>query len=137
MAWLSWMAMPRSPGRGVCEDRRASRRGAAWRSQKRGSHVHVLTVRNRTEAWSSRSYYAFVGGHGMCGAMSAAISKETAVRPVNWRIQSRTSLTILVATALLAACAASPGMYFDNKAVVSAIGPEVVPKVTPDRKSVV
>ncbi|CAJ94830.1 exopolysaccharide export protein [Cupriavidus necator H16] len=67
----------------------------------------------------------------MCGAMSAAISKETAVRPVNWRIQSRTSLTILVATALLAACAASPGMYFDNKAVVSAIGPEVVPKVTP------
>lgn len=53
------------------------------------------------------------------------------MRPVNLRTHSRNSLAILVATGLLAACAASPGMYFDNNATVSAIGSEAVPKVTP------
>ncbi|GJG94630.1 multidrug MFS transporter [Cupriavidus pauculus] len=64
------------------------------------------------------------------------------MRPVNWGMHFRSILAthrrdiasrlfMLAATGLLAACSASPGMYFDNKAVVSAIGPDVVPKVTP------
>ncbi|CAG9177244.1 hypothetical protein LMG23992_03451 [Cupriavidus laharis] len=40
-------------------------------------------------------------------------------------------LALLAAAALLSACAASPGMYFDNKTVVGAIGPDAVAKVTP------
>ncbi|CAG2146120.1 hypothetical protein LMG31506_03328 [Cupriavidus yeoncheonensis] len=39
-------------------------------------------------------------------------------------------MAVGAATFLLAACAA-PGMYFDKNAAVSAIGPDVVPKVTP------
>lgn len=37
----------------------------------------------------------------------------------------------LLASALLAACAASPGMMFDSKAPVKAVGPDAVPDVTP------
>lgn len=40
-------------------------------------------------------------------------------------------LSLFAATLLLAACTASPGMYFDQKATVSAIGPDAVPDVTP------
>ncbi len=40
-------------------------------------------------------------------------------------------LASLTAAALLTACAASPGMYFDSKAVVSGTGTDTVPNVTP------
>ncbi|QYY27668.1 polysaccharide biosynthesis/export family protein [Cupriavidus pinatubonensis] len=40
-------------------------------------------------------------------------------------------LAAIVVVMLLGACAASPGMYFDSKAKVSAIGPDAVPNVTP------
>ncbi|MFC4344336.1 polysaccharide biosynthesis/export family protein [Cupriavidus numazuensis] len=37
----------------------------------------------------------------------------------------------MACAALLSACAASPGMYFDSKAAVTAVGPDAAPKVTP------
>lgn len=40
-------------------------------------------------------------------------------------------LGMLCATALLCACAASPGMHFDANASVNAVGPDAVPDITP------
>lgn len=40
-------------------------------------------------------------------------------------------LVAIGASALLAGCASSPGMYFDKHAPVAAIGPDAVPEVTP------
>lgn len=60
------------------------------------------------------------------------------LRPCNGSSISQTRLHrtvlhlgMLCATALLCACAASPGMYFDPKSSVSAVGPDSVPNVTP------
>lgn len=63
------------------------------------------------------------------------------MRPVKFRIpiwglsllgeRRRSCASLLAITFLLSACAASPGMYFDRNAAVTAIGPDVVPKVTP------
>lgn len=48
------------------------------------------------------------------------------------RGRSVLSRIVVVASAgLLAACAASPGMHFDTKAPVDAIGPDAVPHITP------
>src|SRR5438445_11406362 len=40
-------------------------------------------------------------------------------------------LAVLCATLLLGACASSPGMHFDPKAPVTAIGPDAMPNITP------
>lgn len=40
-------------------------------------------------------------------------------------------LAMLCATLMLAACASSPGMHFDPKAPVGAVGPDAMPNITP------
>lgn len=47
------------------------------------------------------------------------------------RHSTAASLLALLATALLAGCAASPGMHFDSQASVMAVGPDAKPDVTP------
>ncbi|KWR86275.1 multidrug MFS transporter [Cupriavidus sp. IDO] len=47
------------------------------------------------------------------------------------RHSTSASLLALLTTALLAGCAASPGMHFDSKASVMAVGPDAKPDVTP------
>ncbi|WP_439686855.1 polysaccharide biosynthesis/export family protein [Cupriavidus oxalaticus] len=44
---------------------------------------------------------------------------------------SAAHVSAIAAAALLAGCAASPGMYFDSKAPVSAVGANATPNVTP------
>lgn len=55
-----------------------------------------------------------------------------AIRACAVRSRSALSRVVIAASAgLLAACSASPGMYFDTKAPVDAIGPDAVPHITP------
>lgn len=57
---------------------------------------------------------------------------QAAISACAARSRSVLSRVIIVASAgLLVACSASPGMYFDTKATVGAIGPDAVPHVTP------
>lgn len=59
-------------------------------------------------------------------AASGSVSEK---RASAWRAGAR--LASLAAACLLSACAASPGMYFDAKANVGAVGPDAVANVTP------
>jgi polysaccharide export outer membrane protein len=54
-------------------------------------------------------------------------SITTGARRNRWLL----GIAALGASVMLGACSSSPGMYFDAKAPVAAIGPDAVPKITP------
>lgn len=50
---------------------------------------------------------------------------------VGWTGRALPRLAVVAVAALLSACAASPGMYFDSKAPVNAMGKDAMPDITP------